>query len=183
MAAPEACINLLPTRAEHTRQLVRVASIMAYGLLGVSAALWIGISSINWQRQDVERRLRDVTARQQQLAPLRILSQAVEAHEMLVREVTAMQAAPVEWLRRLAEGFPEAVRLTSLSDDAAGLVHLTGQAQGRVLGSEQTPEAAVSEFAMWLQQSGLCGDVRLGSSQRSASMTDIVEFEITCHRS
>ncbi len=61
---------------------------------------------------------------------------------------------------------------------------LAGDDRTGSVGREQTPEAAVSEFAMWLQRSGLCGDVKLGASQRSASTVDadIVEFEVTCHR-
>lgn len=178
VARPEACVDLLPSRAERARRVVQAASAVSYGLLGLAVALWMGVAIFGWQRQAVERQAAAATARQRELAPVRDLSQTLEAHERLVREVTGAQAAPGEWLRRLADGFPSALRLTSLADDAAGQVQLTGQAQGR----EQAPEASVSEFAMWLERSGLCGEVRLGSSQRSPSLTDIVEFGLVCRR-
>ena len=178
VATPEACVDLLPARAEQTRRIVQCASVVSYGLLGLAVALWMGVAMLGWQRRGVERQMAALATRQRELAPIQQLSQMVEAHERLVREATAAQAAPVAWLRRLADGLPSALRLTSLSDDAAGSVHLAGQAQGR----QQTPEAAVSEFAMWVERSGVCGQVRLESNQRSASVLDLVEFGLTCRR-
>ena len=178
LAAPEACVDLLPSRAERTRRIVQLASAVSYGLLGLAVAVWLGVAMLGWQRRDVERQVAVVIARQRALAPVERLLGIVAAHERLVRDATGAQAAPVAWLRRLADGFPPALRLTLLSDDPTGRVHLTGQAQDR----GQTPEAAVSEFAMWLDRSGLCGDVHLESSQRSASQADLVEFGLTCQR-
>ena len=189
----------MPARAERTRRLVQAVWTVSCGLLGVIVALWLGVARVSWQRRGLERQLVVVAARQRAFLPIRDLESQIDVRERLVREATAAQAAPVEWLQRLADGFPSALRLTSLSDDAAGQVHLAGQAQGgRALssarhflagddgtgsvGRAQTPEAAVSEFAMWVERSGLCGEVRLESNQRSASVPDLVEFGLTCRR-
>ena len=84
----------------------------------------------------------------------------------------------VWWFKALVNGFPNPIRLTELSVLATDEVRLVGQAQER----RQTPEAYVSEFAIWLAEAEVCQNVRLGSSRRNAQHAQLVDFRLTCQR-
>ncbi len=87
------------------------------------------------------------------------------------------QGIPVSWFRHLTEGFPNPVHLTQLTINSAKHdVSMRGEAQER----EQSPEAHVSELALWLEQVSLCRGVQLGSTHRASANGNLVEFSLSC---
>jgi hypothetical protein len=84
-----------------------------------------------------------------------------------------------EWFRALAGGFPNPVRLTALAVNGPHEVRLDAEAQER----DRSPEAYVSEFALWLDQARLCRNVQLGSTGRKSVDNSLVTFTLACQRS
>ena len=98
------------------------------------------------------------------------------AQTQTINSLRAERQIGVAWLRRLAIDFTDAIRLSSLSLGGKRNVDMDGQAKE----FKQTPEAAVSEFTFWLEDTNRCKDVRLGSSRRSETEGGMVAFNLKC---
>jgi len=170
--------NLLPVRSLRHRRLIRTERLMAGGLLVTLAVAWLGAFAVLQRTRPLQRQLAPLERRWQAFEPVRTLMQAVVARTTLIDALEGSRAVTVDWFKRLASGFPNPIRLTKLSVEAAGEVSLEGQAQAR----EQTSEAYLSELAIWLPAEQVCDTVLLGSSQRSTQVAGLVDFSLTCRR-
>jgi hypothetical protein len=110
--------------------------------------------------------------------PVATLQENVGVSTGLVQRLSVERGLPLEWFRQLASGFPSPVRLAHLSVAATHGVNMTGEAQER----EQTPEAYVSELALWLESARICQGVEVGSSRLVAAAESLVEFTLSCRR-
>jgi Tfp pilus assembly PilM family ATPase len=172
------CLNLLPEPAQRAHRFIRGSRRAMSGFIAMLILLWGAAGVARLRVEAVRRAAEGLAQRRAELAPVQALARDVASQEALIRSLTASPHVPVEWFRRLATGFPDPIRLTELSVAADGEVSLTGQAQAR----EQSPEAYVSQFAMWLAQARLCDGVRLGSSRRHLQEDEVVDFTLTCQR-
>jgi hypothetical protein len=177
-AEPLAGVNLLPEKTLKTRRLIRAARITIKGLIVAVMGVWLGIGAMALKLRPAQGQLATLEQRWKRLEPVTALAEAVATHATLLETLSGTQGVSAQWLKRLAEDFPHPVRLTELSISAGGEVRAAGQAQAR----EQSPEAYVSELAIWLEQVGLCQDVRLGSTQRKPHDPELVDFSLTCQR-
>ena len=159
-------------RVVATRFAARLWPVLAW------AALLVGVGAGSWHvgRRHAAQQLATLTARSDNLAPVRILQEAVAGHAQLVRRLEVEQSLPVAWFHQLAHEFPNSVRLMRVRVGADHGVSLVGEAQER----EQSPEAHVSELTLWLEQAAVCQDVQLGSTSRLQETGNIVEFALTC---
>lgn len=169
-------INLLPARVQGHRGLIRTERLLIAGLIWVMAGLWLAAAGARLEHGRALRRVASLEGRSRALEPVTTLWQAVASRLALIGAVKSASAVSAEWFDALSEGFPNPVRLTELEVSATGDVHMAGQAEMRA----QSPEAAVSELAMWLAAAEVCRDVRLGSSQRNAQQAHLVDFLLTC---
>ena len=178
LAEERAGVDLLPEPVAAARRVVKLErALIAVTLLAVVGVGLVTTGTVR-QRQALERQLAPMQQRWRALEPVRQLANHVASREVLIDTLVRTGTVPADWLASLREEFPSPVRLTHLSVDGNGSVRMVGQAEGR----EQTPEAYVSEFAMWLERAGVCRGVRLGSSQRHGGETDLVDFNLTCQR-
>ena len=171
-------IDLQPLAWRRRGRLVRAASWLWRGLALVALVCWLDAGWWHWQRQPVAQRVRALNAQWAELRPVAELQETLAAQAHLVRRLTTDEGIPLEWFSRLAQEFPNPIRLTRLAVTAQRQVSLNGQAQER----EQTPEASISELALWLEHAGLCRNVQLGSTHRMVSSGSLVEFALTCQR-
>jgi len=178
LADREARLNLLPEQHVRVRRVIRTERAAIKALLLMVLGVWVGIGGLAVQRTRLMRRLVPLEQRWQVFEPVTTLRQSVVTHATLLNTLTGTQGALTTWLGMLAEGFPNPVRLTELTVGQGGEVHMVGHAQPR----DQTPEAYVSELAMWLEHNQLCRSVHLGSSQRSTRNAELVDFDLTCQR-
>ena len=168
--------NLLPARSLQHRRLIRTERLMTGGLLVTLAVVWLAAFAVLHRTRPLQRQLAPLERRWQAFEPVRTLLQAVVARTKLIGALEGSRAVTVDWFKRLANGFPNPIRLTELSVEAGGAVSLEGQAQAR----EQTSEAYLSELAIWLPAEQVCDEVLLGSSQRNAQVAGLVDFSLTC---
>ena len=171
-------LNLLPEPWRAARRLIHALRMVAVSLLLLVALIWAGRLLVRDQQRAVSAARNALASQWEGFKPVRTLSQAVETHERLVETLAHRPGIPPGWLKRLAQGFPDAIRLTELSVQGEGLIVMKGQAQAR----EQSPEASVSELVMWLSQAGVCTDVRLDSNERNVNDATLVDVNLTCHR-
>ena len=108
--------------------------------------------------------------------PLEALQAALQAHTQLVQRLVAQDGVPLDWFNRLARDFPGPVRLVDLTVQGTGDVRMDGEAQER----GQTPEAYVSELALWLDRSRVCGHVQLGATGRTGADDTLAKFSLSC---
>ena len=160
------------------RQWWRVAALLSALFMVLTVGLWLGLGWQGIQAHRMSRQLAAVNDRWIAIQPLVTLQHTIEHHTHLMEQLVTAHGIPPSWFRRLAQGFPSAVRLASLAIQPDGRVAMTGEAQGR----EQTPDSTVSSFALWLEQSSLCRDVQLGSTRRVGTNEELVEFRLSCQR-
>ena len=170
-------VSLLPQQTMQVRQMIRAERLIVKGLMITIVALWCGVGLRVTETIPVKQRLLPLQSRWKQLEPATNLITEVNTRTSLLVMLLATRKIPVDWLEKLAKDFPKPIRLTKLVVTQVGDVQLEGHAQAR----DQTPEAYVSELAMWLQRVGLCQSVRLGPSQRSPASSELVDFSVTCH--
>lgn len=176
MGKSASSINLQPLAWRRRGRVVRAASWLWRGLALVALVCWLDAGWWQLQRQPVAQRVRALKAQWAELHPVAELHESLAAQARLVRRLSVDEGVPLEWFSRLAQEFPNPIRLTRLTVTAQRQVSLTGQAQER----EQTPEASISELALWLEHAGLCRSVQLGSTHRVVSSGSLVEFALTC---
>ncbi len=172
-------LDLQPRASKERSVIARTAAQLWRGLALAVVAIWIGSGVWQVRRQHLAGTLGTVTARWAAVQPVVEMKDAVEAHTQLLHRLTVEQGIAASWFRTLAGTFPNAVRLTTLTVSGAHDVRLDAEAQER----EQSPEASVSEFALWLDQAHLCRNIQLGSAGRKDNASSLVAFALTCQRS
>ncbi|PIQ83226.1 MAG: hypothetical protein COV75_08835 [Candidatus Omnitrophica bacterium CG11_big_fil_rev_8_21_14_0_20_63_9] len=169
--------DLQPAPSRRRAVIARAAS-RTWKFLLLATAL-AGVATWSWRdrQRTAAEQVAALETRWETLRPVEDLqATATQEHQVLQRLTEASVRAM--WFRQLAEEFPGPVRLNRLVMTAEGSVNLAGQAQGW----EQTPEAALSELTLWLEQVEICRDVQLESSQRGGGVEGAVEFSLTCER-
>jgi Tfp pilus assembly protein PilN len=169
-------LDLQPPAAHHRRLTLRVASRAWQVLAALVLVVWLG-AGWWWAKGNRARHaLQPVRARLQQLQPVQELRVAVDTRAQLVEQLTTEESLSLGWFRRLASEMPAAVRLTKLFVDRERRVELTGLAQER----DQSPEGAISELTLSLEDTSLCRNPQLASTRRIGQNGDLVEFTLTC---
>ena len=150
---------------------------MLFRSLAVAAVLiWLGVGVWQLRRHGLSRQVKMLEARWVQVQPIEALQAALQAHTQLVQRLVVRDGVPLDWFSRLARDFPGPVRLVDLSVQGTGDVRMDGEAQER----GQTPEAYVSELALWLDRSRVCGHVQLGATGRTGADDTLAKFSLTC---
>jgi Tfp pilus assembly PilM family ATPase len=169
-------LDLLPKAFRSRRRLVRIAERIWQGLTMVAVVIFMGASWWVIRDQFVRGRLRDGEQHRMTLEPVIRVNEAISAETQLIQALVNDRGIAPAWFQRLAQGFPNPIRLTDVSVEVNGAVTMRGQAQTR----RQTPDAYISELALWLQRSKICLDVHLDDQQRPT--LGATEFSLTCHR-
>ncbi len=170
--------SLLFEHAVRARRVVRAERVVMKTLALALIGLLLGLGAVTFKRDAIRRRIAPLEQRWLALEPVRTLTNTVTAYTDLLATLTNAQGMPVAWFKELAREFPNPVRLTDLSVNQHGEVRMVGQAQAR----EQSPEAYVSDLAMWLERAHLCQGAHLDASERNAQHPELVDFTLTCKR-
>ncbi len=174
--ARTAALDLQPAAARQ-RQAFLVSSTRLTQLLAVcTLALWLGTAWWHWQRRDLAQAAAALDARSAALQPVVAVQEALASQDEVERQLLSGQPATLDWFRRLADDFPNAVRLSELVVEQTGAVKMRGEAEER----EQSPEASVSELALWLDAEGLCQAAQVDSTERPDAAEPLMAFALSC---
>ena len=168
--------NLQPRPARQRWLLVQSEARLWRALAAIAAAIWIGAGVWQLRRQAGASQVHTVQSRWAKAQPVAELQDALQAHTQLVQQLVVHDAVPLAWFGRLGSGFPDPVRLVSLSVKTTGEVLMDGEAQER----DQTPEAYVFALGLWLEYARVCGQVQLESTTRTGENGSMVRFSLTC---
>ena len=170
-------LDLLPRSWHQRRDLVGTLSLISRVCLAAAIFLWVGVGWRHLRHRAVARQLSTLEARWTELQPVVVLKEQVDVQSQLIQRLMSEQGIPASWFRRLTHEFPNPIHLTQLTvDTVKHEVGLRGEAQER----EQSLEAHISEFALWVEQAHLCRSVQLGSTHRTSANGNIVEFSLAC---
>jgi len=172
-------LDLQPRASKQRSVMTRTAAQLWRGLALAAVAIWIGAGLWQGRRQHLASELRAIDVRWAAIQPVVEMKDAIDAYTQLTHRLTIERSVTAEWFRALAGGFPNPVRLTALTANGPHEVRLEADAQER----EQSPEAYVSEFALWLDRAHLCRNVQLGSAGRKNADSPLVTFVLACQRS
>lgn len=182
-------LDLQPSSSQQRRVMLQATQWLWWGLVATAMLVWSGVAWWTLRHSAVTRELSALQARSATLQPVVTLRDAIQTHTQLVQRLAVSQGIDLEWFRRLAQEFPNPVRLSTLSIDAKRQVQLAGEAQGW----DQSPEAQISALTLWLERSKVCDQVELGSTRRpearpessegrAGAGSDMVQFTLTCER-
>ncbi len=169
-------LDLQPPVSRQRRSFMRITTRLWQALVVVIVMFWAGAAWWGVRQNDLRRELTALRARSVDLQPVATLQEAIATHAQLVQQLSRSQGLPLDWFRRLAQGFPKPVRLFKLSINVTRQVQMTGEAQGW----DQSPEAQVSTLTLWLEQSQLCRKAQLAPTRRPSENSPTVEFSLTC---
>ncbi|MBI2495961.1 MAG: hypothetical protein HYY59_00385 [Candidatus Omnitrophica bacterium] len=169
-------LDLQPPSSRRRGRFLRQATLTWQVLAVLALVIWLGIAFWQVRRRAVAGRLQTLETQWKGLQPIVALQKETEAQTQSVDRLVMKRGVPTEWFRRLASGFPAAVRLTRCGVGASRQVSLSGEVEER----EQTPEASVSELTLWLERVRVCNDVQLRSTRRAGAGGHLVAFELTC---
>ncbi len=158
------------------RRVARAIERTWQGVAALTLLLWLGAGWWLMRDRALVEPLQSLNAKLTVFSPVIETQEALAVQSQLVRSLVS-HGVNVEWFRRLPAQMPSPVRLTQLSVSAAmRQVQMTGEAQSW----EQTPEASVSELTLKLEQAEVCRHADLGSTRRSSTNEELVEFTLTC---
>jgi len=172
-------LDLQPPASKQRSVLTQAAAWCWRGIALATLAIWIGTGVWHVRRRHVADELRAINVRWATVQPIVEMKDNVDAYMQLTHRLTVERGVSAAWFRTLAGDFPKAVRLTTLAVSGPHEVRLEAEAQERA----QSPEAYVSEFALWLDRADLCRNVQLGSTGRKEADNTLVTFSLTCQRS
>jgi len=157
------------------RSTLRFVRFACHALVGLVLAMWLSIGGLMAQDGTLRRTRTALEARWAQLSPVVSLQGRLDTHDRLVDRLVEEQGVPFNWLRRLADGFPDAVRLSRLVARSER-IDMEGEGQART----QTPEAHVSELVLWLQRAKVCRNVQRLNVPGGGSGLRVTRFALTC---
>jgi len=179
LALTETSAATLDLRPRPWRQRAALAGCL--GALWKMLALlmlcfWLGSGFWQIRHRLMTRQLHDLQERRSRVQPVFDLTQDLASYTGALHQL-ASQGMPLAWFHQLTQGFPSAVRLTALSIDSQ---HQQAHLLAEVQEQEQTAEASVSAFVLWLTHAHLCRQVQLEPSHHSSSAKSVIEMALTC---
>lgn len=171
-------LDLQPASFRQRRVVLRTTLLLWRGLAAAIVLIWLGAGWWQVRHRELKEDLRKLNMQLVEFEPVATLQENVGVYRDLVQRLSVEQGLRLEWFRQLASEFPSPVRLAHLSVASTRDVSMTGEAQER----EQTPEAYVSELALWLESARICQGVEVGSSRLVAAAESLVEFTLSCRR-
>ena len=170
----EYSLDLQPASARQRRVIAWLSVRLMQA--GVLAAVAVAGLALLWQvrASEARRRLSTYEARWEALQPVVALQAEVGGAEDLERRLLSGSRVQPDWLRRVAEHVPAAVRLSELSL-VGGKAQLAGEAQP---GQEASAEGDLSTLRLALEEQGLCRSAQLSSNRNESLVTFTLECQL-----